>query len=497
MAEQHGGGAHLRKTLRWHHGFVLALATAAGAFITMGYTIGAIGAAAAVAVWALVTVVAVAQNFLFAEMAAMFPDKPGGIALYAHEAWRRHFAPLGPLAAFGYWMGWSLVLAIVGVIIGSLVQAQWFPHATFTVWSGSVHLGLPAFIGAGTVIACWVLNILGIKVAVRVNQAIGVVFVAVLAIIMFGPYLAGGWHPANLGWHVSGPWHGVKAFIVWLYVSAWAGYGSELCAAFAPEYRDTTRDTHRALFSTGLFMVAIYTLVPIGAAGSIGEHAIANNPLTYGVLTTKHVLGGASGIVTAVVCAAFFLSMVSSSADAARALYGIARDDMTIKQLDHLNRFGVPSRALTIDLIANVAIIAFVGSPLGILFASNLGYILAIVLAVSGFLLLRRDRPAWPRPIRLSRAWLPAAGVIAVFNVVLLIVGGSSPRLSGYGGIKEVIIGLALLSVGLVLFLYRRLVQDRGPLRLREFAPAVPDQRPVMAEPAPRQAAETATTAAR
>ncbi len=33
----------------------------------------------------------------------MFPEKPGGISLYANEGWRRYFTPIGPIATFGYW----------------------------------------------------------------------------------------------------------------------------------------------------------------------------------------------------------------------------------------------------------------------------------------------------------------------------------------------------------------------------------------------------------
>jgi trimethylamine:corrinoid methyltransferase-like protein len=106
----------------------------------MGYQIGAVGAWGTILIAGLVAVIAVVQGFLFAEMASMFPDKPGGIALYAHEAWKRYFAPIGSLAAFGYWMGYSLVLAITGIIVGSLVQAQWFPNVTWTVSTGAVDL---------------------------------------------------------------------------------------------------------------------------------------------------------------------------------------------------------------------------------------------------------------------------------------------------------------------------------------------------------------------
>ena len=83
------------------------------------------------------------QSWIYAESASMFPDKPGGISLYAHEGWRGRFSLAGPIGAFGYWIGWSVVLSIFGKVIGDLIQAQWFPGATWSVFDGTVHLGLP------------------------------------------------------------------------------------------------------------------------------------------------------------------------------------------------------------------------------------------------------------------------------------------------------------------------------------------------------------------
>lgn len=160
--------------------------------------------------------------------------------------------------------------------------------------------------------------------------------------------------------------------------------------------------------------------------------------------------------------------MISSSADAGRALYGIAAEGMSVKQLDQLNRNGVPSRALWITMAVNLVILLLVGNPVAILIASNLGYILAITLAVIGFLLLRKDRPHWPRPIRLPKIWLPVAAVVAALNTFMLVVGVSNPGLSHAGGWKEVLLGIVLLSVGVLLFVYRRLAQDRSSLTLRD-----------------------------
>jgi len=55
---------------------------------------------------------------------------------------------------------------------------------------------------------------------------------------------------------------------------------------------------------------------------------------------------------------------------------------------------------------------------------------------------------------------------------VLLVVGFLNPGDAGYGGATEQIIGVGILALSLLLFVYRRLVQDRTGLRLREDAPA-------------------------
>jgi amino acid transporter len=136
----------------------------------------------------------------------------------------------------------------------------------------------------------------------------------------------------------------------------------------------------------------------------------------------------------------------------------------------------MPARAMTIDLVVNLCLVFFVANTLGILFASNLGYMIAIVFALTGFLLLRRDRPAWPRPVRLGRAWLAVAAGLIMFNLVLIVVGALYPATAGYGGTTDQLVGLAILASALVMFVFRRLVQDRAPLRLREVTPRLPKE---------------------
>src|SRR5262249_24932827 len=135
----------------------------------------------------------------------------------------------------------------------------------------------------------------------------------------------------------------------------------------------------------------------------------------------KVVGSGLAGVMLVLLIGSLFLSMISSTADGSRALYGIARDDMTVKQLFHLNRFHVPARAMTVDMVLNVLLVLFVSRNLATLSLSITCCVLPPVLARTGFILRGIDRPTWPRSIKVCPVWVAIAGILAVFNAVLII----------------------------------------------------------------------------
>ncbi len=260
----------LLKSLRWWDGFAVALANPGFLIGSLGFSIGALGAWGAFFLWTVSMALGTVQNWIYAETATMFPDKPGGIALYAHEGWRRYFSLVGPVATFGYWFAWSTVLSIFGILIGTLIQAQWFPNATWTLWDGAVHLGLPHFIAVGLIIAVWLFNVFGIRPAVWLAYVTGALLMVPLAVFVVLPFLSGNWQAAKLTWTVGSGWSGVTVALVWLYVMGWSAYGVETCATFAPEYKNTQFDVPRALKSSALFSLAVYALLPLGIGGVTG-----------------------------------------------------------------------------------------------------------------------------------------------------------------------------------------------------------------------------------
>jgi amino acid transporter len=470
----------LLKSLHWYDGFVIALCNPGFLIGSLGFSLATVGALGSVILWGTSALVGLLQNWVYSESATMFPDKPGGIALYAHEGWRKYFNLIGPIAAFGYWIGWSVVLSIFGNLIGSLIAAQWFPENTTIYFStGPVDVGLGQLIGVAVIAGVWLFNVFGVKPSLMVGYITGALLMVPLAVFIIVPYLTGDWQSSNIVYTEVEGFSKVSVGLMWLFIMCWSAYGIEVCASFAPEYHDTKRDTSLALRTSAVFSLMVYVLLPLGLGGVVGS---AGDAGPFYVNAFQTIAGeGFGSIALVLLIASLILSMNTATADGGRALYGIAQDGMTIKWLHHLNRFHVPGRAMTVDMIVNVLLILFIANNLAILYLSNIGYVLAHVFALTAFLLLRRDRPQWPRPIRLGPAWTPVVMLLAVFNLVLVIWGVTQQELAAaiggytFSGIPF-LVGVGVLVLSVLLFFYRRVVEDGARITFRDTnVPTMPN----------------------
>ena len=100
----------LIKAMSWFDGFVVALANPSFLLTALGGSVLSLGGWGAAIVWTFSVLIGALHNNIYAEVAAMFPKLSGGVAVYAHEAWKRYTSFVGPIAAVGYWLGWSVVL---------------------------------------------------------------------------------------------------------------------------------------------------------------------------------------------------------------------------------------------------------------------------------------------------------------------------------------------------------------------------------------------------
>lgn len=448
--------------MTWRDALSLAIALPASALAVIGYWTGALGGWAAITLLAISSVIAILQNFLYAEMSSMFPDKSGGVAVYAFEAWKRIFRPIGALAAAGYWVGWSFGLAANALVIGELVQAQWFSN-TGTVDLGFLELGLGHVIAVAALATVWLLNVFGIKPALRVSYVINTLVVAVMIAVAVASIAQRQLDLSNLTWSLDST--DAPAFVVacvWLFLMGWTVYGTEIAATFTPEYKNPRSDVPKALTAAGLTSLAIFILMPLVAAGTVGEAEIVSNPLGFNVILFEQLFGWAGSLAIVVLCLAMLNLMSVATADSGRALFGMAQSGLTIRQFGVLNRSHVPARAMTAGLVINVGLVLFIGNLLGVIFASNLGYMIAVVSALSGYIILRRANIKPDRSFRLPRIFNVVAAILCLANLTFLAIAATHPSLTGYGGWKEEIIGLGVLALALAMYWYRQAVQDRN-----------------------------------
>ena len=223
----------------------------------------------------------------------------------------------------------------------------------------------------------WAFNIFGLRPAVWFSYLCAALLMIPLALFIVGAYISGDWHTYNVHATFTGPWGGVK--LASCTCSSWPGPHTELRRArrSRPSTR-ASRDTHRALRSAAMFMLLVCVLLPLGLGGVNGAVPAATAEGQFYTQAMTTIVGhGAASFFTVCIIASLLLSMTSSTADAGRALYGISKAGMTIKQFGVLNRFHVPARAMTLDLFVNILLVLFISSNLAILYMSNIGYVLA------------------------------------------------------------------------------------------------------------------------
>lgn len=455
---------HLQQTLRWTDAFALSMAVSGSIFASFGFALGVLGPVGALALWVGSATIGACQNWIFLEVSAMFPDKPGGIAMIATEGWRRRCILVGPLASFGYWLGWSAVLSIVSVSAGALIQAQWFANQTWRYDVGPLSAGLAQVIGAGLLLLFWQFNRLGVHMAASVSKYMGALLLVPILVLAVSPVFGEGWSFARFRHALDEPlavdWRFWRTALVWLFLVSWSAYGTEMCAAFGPEYR-SQRDMRLALLTSGTYTVLVFAAVAFGLGGLVDRETALANPSGFYIDAFNAVVGsGFSDLFIAALLVGLFMGLNAALADGSRALYGMALEGLTVRQLGTLNKHQVPGRCMSVAVALNLAMIFLLSSPLAMLVTANIGYLVAIFFALSGFILLRRDAPDLPRPVRLGRGWMPVAWVLSLFTAAVVVVGTASAELAGYGGIKEVATGIAVLLLSLVLYAVRRL-QDR------------------------------------
>jgi amino acid transporter len=470
----------LKKEIRWWDGVVITACMPGFLLPSIGFSVALLGGWGAVAVWIGIVTFGLLMANLYAEMAAMFPHRSGGIATYIDEGVHKWSRIPAVVSGYGYWFGYSTVLSINGILIGLYIQGAWLTSAHVTVHGQDIFAPL---VGSVVLLVVWAVAIAGIRPTVWMTYALAALTMLPLTLVAIVPWVTGHMHLEylnNTTFPASGnnlaplSFAGLGIFFAMWYLGGWSAYAVECAAAFTPEYKHPEVETPKALRWAGVIQIFIFALVPIALVGTVGQSVIAGAPYVAFVPVLQVLFGSfGSAVVLIMLLSALLLSALIATADGGRALFQLARDGLTLRWLSHLNTQKVPDHGMTWDLVIQGVMMWFpylagvvgfttlaTNAPIVILAVSNLGYILCHVMAIAAFIILRRQQPNTPRPFKLSSFWVPLAWFLLFFNIMIILLGAANTNL-GYG-VVPFFLGVLVLLISVVLYWVRRNVEDKG-----------------------------------
>ena len=500
LTYEHAG---MPRTGNWWSAFVIGLAgtiLVTGIAPTMVVGLGA----AAVPVMVLITGCGWVLCLLLSELAAMMPERAGGLPSYIYPAfkdrWPRAAKHAGAFGAWGYWLGWFPV-APLNMILASFYIADLLKLNTT---SGFTPIDTP--------IAWWtlgisVVGILLIFIPSYMGLKFGASFATVLAMFAMIPltFLAVSWifHPSVVhfsqlfnfhrtdGSSFFSPIYGHSWFTIYIafaFLLTWNVLAMEAAACYVGEMKNPKRDAKIALNLEGGYGLFIYTMIPVAFVIVLGTHALGSaslvDPKTIFVTFSSKVFGGGAGstalnwIIGWMLIIALVLSALNAITGTARSLHQMSADGNFPLIFSKLNRHGVPAAGMMFTVVCSIAVV-FMGGAVQIYTFSNVGYLIIMIPVLVGYWYLRQHRPNLPRPVKLPEFMKYVALLMAAFFLFIYFYGGPvyascSCSQAGKSTLPYYFMGFGVLALYLPLYLYRRMVEDkRNPVKEAEIPAAI------------------------
>ena len=477
MASVHEEGTLSRET-NWWGAFVIGLAGTILIIGLVGYALVNLGGAS-IPMFAILTAVGVVLCFCLAELAAMMPDRAGGLPSYAFETfrplgdfWGKH---IGGMSSWAYWLGWFTVAPInawlaSGYIIALFDIPSGHQFGAISVNFGSATTVAQIAVAAAILVVMFVPCILGIRLGATFATVLGIASMVPLVLLIFLPFTKpskidfGRLDGFNFPAGHPGSW---QVIIAWAFIFTWSVLAMEAAACYIGECRDPARDAKIAMTAEGLFGLFVYIMVPVMVLAVVGYGVIGKQTGDAQELFISYTnaLFGASTFwkwaVGLVLILALMLSVINAIAGCARGLWQNSHDGILPRWFGSVNRHGVPAKAMVFNLICSILVL-FVGSPLQIYVFSNMGYLLALGLSLVGYSIYRSRRPDLARPVRMPNWMSPFAMALGIALLAIWAIGGYlSPQY--VVGKKQVwiwVVGLILLALYVPLY-YWRVWEDR------------------------------------
>jgi APA family basic amino acid/polyamine antiporter len=389
----------------------------------------------ALAVWVFGAVLSLLGALSLAELGAAMPGT-GGLYLYLRRA-------LGPSVAFLF--GWAMLVVLVPSSIAFFAGVCARHLAPLVVVSPSnVVVELIAVI---VIVAVAGLNIVGVRVAARVQGATALARTCGLVFVALAAFVA----PATPSVHVvhTTPTWGVLAAVVPV---LWAYDGWIDITSIAGEVRDPAREVPRALIVGTLGVALVYVVVVIAYHHTLGTAALAASDAPGRALGARIAGHRGANAMTALVALSTLGGCMIGTLTGTRVIAAMASSGDFLSPLGALGRTGTPNRAIVVTSALAV----------GYVLSSQLGRLAEMfvvgawpfyALGALATMVLRDREPSLVRPYRVPGYPFTVLGFLFGTVGMLLSFAWNQPRL--------VLASAAMIMAGLPLrVLLRRFTRE-------------------------------------
>lgn len=423
----------LARSIDWKQGLAIALGVPLLILPSIGYLTNYVWAFS-IMIWGLTVLLGFFQNLAYGELATALPQA-SGLPGYTQIVFGSNTDEnndktfnvgkfIGGFSAWGYWLGWSPVLAIYAILIGSYL------HDLIPLFSGIPQTLFNLGIGAVVFGSMILINSKGLKNGANLGYALAVVSLIPLMIIILAPFFTGNFHLSN----ITGAWlpqdwtWDLKHILILLGLFAmaeWSACSWETAAIFGPEYKNPNTDTPKALLVCGVICLILYVLVQTSAIGSLGVDGVLADSVSPMLPLAKLSLGTIGGSISIIMLvAAMILIIQTAFLSSARSIYSMSTEGNLPAIFKKLNANGNPMNAMIADAMFNMCLI-LLGTPTAILAASAIGYIFSNGISLFAYVKAKND-PRFAnleRPFKAPRGWKVIALITGILNIPLFLIG--------------------------------------------------------------------------
>lgn len=394
--------AKLKRELTLTTATIMGIAVIVGAGI---YSL--IGAATAVAgsgVWLSFLVAAVVSLFTglsYAELASMFPQA-GSSYLYVMKGFNNKL--------LGFSAGW---LILFETVIGAAAIAMAFGNYLASIFAFPVMLA--AF---GIILLFSIINLIGIKESVSINNILFVLEVGGLLIVIALGFFLGTAHPDLMNFQLT-PVLGGAALVFF------AMLGFEMIATESEEAKDAKRTIPYAMVLSILICTVLYVLFSISALMLVSPEILGSSTAPVKDIVYP-LLGQYAYLFSFIALASTGSTILVCLITASRLSYGMAKESSLPKFLSAVNkRFHTPHFAVFFAFLVAVAFL-LVADIVVIAESTNFAALLAFFLINVSVISLRLREPDKKRefkiPFSIGNVPIPAVlGAVTSLGLIFML----------------------------------------------------------------------------